>query len=163
MTTSHETLIRHFYESFAAQDYPGMAECYHPDVHFSDAVYPDLKGARARAMWQMFCETPGQRTITFRDVRADDNTGSAHWEAIYNFSRTGRHVHNRIDASFRFRDGKIIDHHDTFSFWRWAAQALGPTGLLLGWTPMIQKSVQRAAAENLEKFIASRKLDMAVR
>ncbi len=41
--------------------------------------------------------------------------GSARWEAVYPFSETGRIVHNRIRAEFRFRDGKIIEHRDHFT------------------------------------------------
>ena len=33
-----------------------MADCYHPDVHFSDPVFPSLKGDEARGMWRMLCE-----------------------------------------------------------------------------------------------------------
>ena len=52
--------------------------------------------------------------ISFSGIEADDKTGRAHWEAIYNFSETGRRVHNKIDARFEFRDDKIIRHADTF-------------------------------------------------
>ncbi|MCI0751446.1 MAG: hypothetical protein L0Y35_06375, partial [Flammeovirgaceae bacterium] len=69
------------------------------------------------------------------------------------FSRTGRFVHNRIHAKFVFRDGKIIRHKDSFDFWRWASQALGPVGLLLGWTPMIKSKVRSTARGSLTKFM----------
>ncbi|MCB0245996.1 MAG: nuclear transport factor 2 family protein, partial [Anaerolineae bacterium] len=61
--------------------------------------------------------------------------------------------HNRIDASFRFQDGKIIQHRDSFSFWRWSSMALGPVGMLLGWSPLVKNKVRRQAAHNLERFI----------
>ena len=72
---------------------------------------------------------------THRDVQADDTTGHAHWEARYTFSTTGRKVHNIIEAEFQFQAGRIAVHHDRFNFWGWSSQALGPTGILLGWTP----------------------------
>ncbi|MEP7289671.1 MAG: nuclear transport factor 2 family protein [Chloroflexota bacterium] len=147
-------VIEQFYSAFRAKDYPGMAACYHPQIVFSDKVFPELRGWRANAMWHMFCATPGDRTITFDHVQADDSTGSAHWEANYDFSKTGRRVHNKIDARFRFQDGKIIDHRDSFDFWRWSTMALGTTGLLLGWTPIIRNKVQSEAAHSLEAFIA---------
>lgn len=146
-------LIAKFYTSFKNRDALGMAACYHPDVEFSDEVFPDLKGTRAGAMWQMLCERGKDLKIEFRDVVADDNTGRAHWEAWYTFSVTGRRVHNIIEARFEFHDGRIIRHRDTFDFWDWASQALGPKGWLLGWSSMVKKRVRAQAAENLEAFM----------
>ena len=89
----------------------------------------------------------------------DAERGKAHWDARYTFTQTGRRVHNRIDARFLFRDGLIIRHEDTFSFWRWARQALGPAGLLLGWAPPLRAKVRSTARGNLRAFM--RKADTA--
>jgi hypothetical protein len=64
-------------------------------------------------------------------------------------------VVNDIRATFRFRDGLIADHRDVFDFHRWARQALGPSGLLLGWTPIVRNAVRRKARANLDAFLAS--------
>ena len=48
-----ETLIRRFYDAFAALDGAAMAACYHPQASFSDPVFPDLRGAEPGAMWRM--------------------------------------------------------------------------------------------------------------
>lgn len=93
--------------------------------------------------------------VTHKNVQADGARGSAHWEARYTFSRTKRPVHNILEAEFRFRDGKIVWHRDTFDFWRWSRMALGPTGLLLGWTPIVRDQVRKTASANLEKFVAA--------
>lgn len=106
-------------------------------------------------MWHMLCEAGTDLQITHSNVQADDANGGAHWEARYTFSRTGRPVHNILDAEFHFRDGEIIWHRDHFDFYRWARMALGPTGTLLGWTPMVHNQVRKTAAANLEKFIAA--------
>ena len=149
-------LIRKFYTAFAKRDASAMTACYHPAVQFSDAVFTNLEGARANAMWQMLCERGKDLKIEFRDIDADDTTGRAHWEAWYTFSATRRPVHNKIDARFEFKDGKIIRHRDSFSFWAWASQALGPTGLLLGWSPIVKNRVRSQAAKNLEAFVRER-------
>jgi ketosteroid isomerase-like protein len=146
-------LIRRFYAAFARRDAREMASCYHPAVKFSDEVFTDLEGAWANAMWQMLCERGKDLKIEFRDIDADDTTGRAHWEAWYTFSATRRPVHNRIDARFEFKDGNIIRHRDSFSFWGWASQALGPTGLLLGWSPLVKNRVRSQAAKNLDAFV----------
>jgi hypothetical protein len=66
---------------------------------------------------------------------------------------TGRKVRNIIEAEFQFKDGKIIQHHDHFDFRRWARMALGPVGVISGWTPLVQNRVKRIGRGNLEKFI----------
>jgi hypothetical protein len=84
---------------------------------------------------------------------AGDETGSANWIATYTF-RTGRKVVNDIQASFRFRDGLIAEHVDRFSFWTWSRQALGPPGLLLGWTPLLRGKVGAEARKGLADYRA---------
>jgi hypothetical protein len=76
--------------------------------------------------------------------------------ATYLFSQTGRTVVNRIDAHFVFGDGKIVEHRDHFDLWRWARQALGGKGLLLGWAAPVQNAIRRQAAKGLAQFRASR-------
>ena len=150
-------LIRNFYTSFGDRNAGGMAACYHPAVTFSDEVFTDLKGERVAGMWQMLCERARDLKVEFRDIEADDSAGRAHWEAWYTFSATGRPVHNKIDAHFEFREGKIIRHRDSFNFWKWASQALGPTGTLLGWSGFVKNRVRSQAARNLAAFL--RELD----
>ena len=150
-------LIRSFYTSFGKRDAKGMAACYHPAVKFSDEVFTELEGARAVAMWRMLCERGKDLKVEFRDIVADDSVGRAHWDAWYTFSATGRSVYNKIDASFEFRDGKIIRHRDRFDFWAWARQALGPVGGLLGWSGFLKRRVRVQAARNLDGFLEARK------
>ena len=150
---SHTKLIEDFYTAFAAHDSAAMAACYHPDVRFSDPVFTDLRGARAGGMWEMLCEGGKDLKVEFRDVSADESTGRAHWDAWYTFSGTGRAVHNPIDASFEFQDGKIIRHTDSFDLHAWASQALGLPGRLFGGLPFFQKKIRATAMSRLEKHL----------
>ncbi len=152
MTDAHGLLIERFYRVFDEGDGDAMAACYAPDVHFSDPVFVDLRGDRAGAMWRMLTAGPGDLRVELLGHEADEARGSAHWRAHYTFSQTGRPVVNDVHASFRFADGLIVEHRDTFSFHRWARQALGPVGLLLGWTPLVRSAVRRKAAARLEEF-----------
>ncbi|HEX2241271.1 MAG TPA: nuclear transport factor 2 family protein, partial [Actinomycetota bacterium] len=93
--------------------------------------------------------------VSHSNVRADDGRGSADWEATYTFTASGRKVHNRIHAEFRFADGKIVEHRDHFDFYRWSRQALGPLGIALGWTPFVRNQVRQKADRQLRKFIAN--------
>lgn len=153
---SHTDLIQTFYASFQSRDADGMIACYHPEVTFTDPVFGTLRGAEATSMWRMLCERGKDLQITFRDVRADETTGRAHWEAVYTFSKAGRRVHNVIEASFIFKDGLIIRHEDRFDLWKWSAMALGPLGLLLGWTPFVQSTIRKDAQKSLEAFMSKR-------
>lgn len=148
----NEQLIHTFYQAFKKLDAEGMAACYHDNVEFSDPAFPDLKGDMAGNMWRMLCSQAQNFELTYSEVSADDMTGSAYWEAKYDFSRTGRSVHNKIQASFVFEKGKIIQHVDSFDFWRWSKMALGLAGLLLGWTPMLKNKVSTMANANLAKY-----------
>jgi ketosteroid isomerase-like protein len=147
-------LISDFYAAFVRKDGAFMGQCYASTARFSDPVFPDLDARHVRAMWRMFCETPGSDLeVTFRDVDASDARASAHWDARYTFSLTGRTVENSIDASFELENGKIVRHTDRFDFWKWSRMALGAPGVLLGWTPIVRGKVRSQARDRLEKFV----------
>jgi hypothetical protein len=150
----NEELIKTFYTCFQQKNPAGMTACYHPEVVFSDPVFQTLKGERASAMWNMLVGRSKDIEISFVEVQADEQQGSAHWEAIYTYSSTGRKVHNVVNARFRFQDGQVILHQDTFDLWKWAGQALGTSGRLLGWTPFMQKTIRQKAAQTLDAYIA---------
>ncbi|MEO7762395.1 MAG: nuclear transport factor 2 family protein, partial [Casimicrobiaceae bacterium] len=100
------TLLTNFYTAFAARDGDAMASAYTSDAQFSDPVFTDLKGAEVGSMWKMLCSRATDLRVEARDISADNLEGKAHWEAWYTFTKTGRPVHNVIDATFEFRDGK---------------------------------------------------------
>jgi ketosteroid isomerase-like protein len=148
--------IQDFYAAFGQRDAEGMITHYAPDVWFSDPVFPDLKGEEAFNMWRMLCGRGKDLSVEASRIEADDTQGQAHWDARYTFSKTGRVVHNRIDARFTFRDGKIVRHEDSFDLWAWAGMALGPKGRLLGWLPPVQASIRKQADAGLRAFMRDR-------
>lgn len=149
---SHLALLTRFYEAFQRRDGAAMAACYHAEARFSDPVFPNLHGNQIGAMWTMLCERAQGFSLEFSGVQADAERGRAHWEARYLFSKTGRKVHNIIDAEFRFKGDLILEHIDHFDFWRWSRQALGLPGLLLGWSGFLRGKVQAEAARGLAAF-----------
>ncbi|MBX7218715.1 MAG: nuclear transport factor 2 family protein [Blastocatellia bacterium] len=154
----NEEVITRFYTAFQNKDHQTMAACYDDDVEFSDPVFRNLRGVEARAMWQMLLERGTDLTITFSNVKATDDTGSADWVAVYTFSKTKRRVRNVIHADFQFKDNKIVYHRDSFDLWKWAGMALGPVGKLLGFTPFVQGKVRAEANLTLEKFLKKHNL-----
>lgn len=149
----NEALLQRFYTAFQRCDTAAMQACYHPDVVFSDPAFGELRGSDVGAMWTMLCTRAKDLEIIFSGISADAESGKAHWDARYTFSQTGRRVHNAIDATFRFRDGLIVRHDDRFPFWRWARQALGPAGLVLGWTPLLRAKVRNNARAGLHAYL----------
>lgn len=152
-------VIEKFYTSFAAKDPETMITCYHKDIHFEDPAFGVLKGEQVGNMWRMLCASQKDKEfiITSSDITYNQEKGTAHWEAKYNFSKTGRKVHNKIDATFEFKDGKIIKHVDTFNLRKWAGQALGFKGALIGGTNFFKNKLQVQTKKALDVFIAMQK------
>lgn len=152
--SQEETLIHTFYSAFQRGDYSTMQSCYHAQAKFSDPVFQNIDSDEVKAMWQMLLTAARDLKVSFQSVKADGDQGSCSWEAWYTFSRTGRPVHNVITARFRFADFKIIEHVDSFNLWKWSAQALGTSGLMLGWSPLVQNKVRATARQSLDKFMS---------
>ena len=151
---TNEGTLKRLHAAFAARDGQTMAACYHADAHFRDPVF-DLRGDEIGAMWRMLCSRSSELRVESSGLRVEGASGQADWQAWYPFSTTGRRVHNIVHSDYRFSDGLILDQIDEFSFWRWSRQALGPAGLLLGWTPLLQNKVRKTARTALDRYIAS--------
>jgi len=151
--TPNQQLITSFYKAFQNKDYKAMQNCYAEEAIFNDEVFQSLNAAEVRAMWEMFCIKGQDLQIEFSNVKADENSGSAKWTARYTFSKTNRKVVNHIKADFVIDRGKILNHNDHFDFHKWASQALGATGVLLGWTPIVKNKVRREGKKNLIAYM----------
>jgi ketosteroid isomerase-like protein len=146
-------VIRTFYEAFNRHDGEAMARLYAPDVTFEDPAFGTLHGDEAGDMWRMLTGRAEDLKVELAEHEANGDRGTARWIATYTFS-TGRPVVNDIRARFRFRDGLIFDHRDSFDFHKWARQALGPSGWLLGLFPL-RLIVRRKALGDLKAFRAA--------
>ena len=145
-------VIERFYAAFGNRDHHAMAACYAPDARFRDPVFLELADARIGTMWRMLCERATDLRIECGPVTATGTSAECEWQAWYTYSATGRSVHNRIAASFELRDGLIVRHEDRFDLYRWARQALGVKGLLLGWAPPVRRAIRAGAARSLSAF-----------
>ena len=154
MTQANLDLIDRFYAAFARHDGDAMAACYSADATFADPVFTDLSGQEPGAMWRMLTARSNDLQVEVVERAAAGDTGSAHWIARYTFGQTGRPVVNDVHSTFRFKDGLIAEQHDDFDLYRWTRQALGPMGVTLGWTPMVQGGVRRKARAGLDQFRA---------
>ena len=149
-----KSIIKNFYKSFNDLDPETMVNFYHKDIVFEDPVFGTLKGEKVKNMWKMLCASQKKNRfkVTVSNITTNIQNGSAHWEAHYFFSKTGRKVYNKIDASFEFKDGKIIKHTDHFNLHNWAKQALGFKGYLIGGTSFFRRKMMKQTNNLLKKF-----------
>lgn len=149
-----QQLVEKFYTAFKNLDSETMVSCYHDDVVFKDPAFGILKGEKAKNMWRMLCESQKGKKFVVKAsaiVRKEDKV-TAHWEAHYIFQRTGRNVHNIIAAEFEFKEGKIINHTDHFNLHKWARQAIGFKGFLLGGTHFFKNKLHSQTNHLLLKY-----------
>lgn len=151
--TANEELISNFYTAFQQKDYKTMQESYADNAVFNDSVFRDLNAQQVRSMWQMLISRSGDMTLTFRGIKEEGKKVSAYWEAHYTFTATGRKVVNKINAEFEIEDGKIVRHTDSFDFYKWAKQAFGAGGFLLGWTNAFREKVRQTAKQKLVEYM----------
>lgn len=152
MSEKNADLIEAFYQAFSKGQGQAMAAMYHKDATFEDPAFGVLKGPEIGKMWTMLTTRSKDLIVKYNNVKANENGGSCSWTADYTFSKTGKPVHNIIEANFTFKDGKIFTHKDDFNFYRWARQALGLPGLLLGWTPLLHAKVQKTCKDMLAAY-----------
>jgi len=151
----NQEVIDRFYTAFQHKDYATMQQCYADDATFTDVAFETLNAKQVKAMWEMLCKSSSEDfKVEYRILSANGDLVTAQWTAWYTFSATGNKVVNRIKARFTLRDGKIVSHTDDFDFYKWARQALGIPGLLLGWLPFFKNKVQKTARGKLDAFMS---------
>ena len=145
--------IEALYAALDRGDGEAMAALYAPQATFSDPVFGGLSDGEPGDMWRMLTARAQDMSVELVGRDAEADRGTAHWVARYTFGQTGRPVVNDVRSVFRFDgSGRIVDQQDDFDFWRWARQALGRRGLVLGWTPVLQHQVRDRARAGLEAF-----------
>lgn len=152
-TLSDAAVAAKFYKSFAERNIDGMLSCYADNVTFEDPAFGKLEGIHAHNMWRMLLEQgdAGLQITNSTPETIGKNTVTK-WEAKYKFSKTGRQVHNKITATMTIENGKIVNHKDVFGIWKWSRMALGLTGTLLGFTPIVKNKIRSQALKALQKF-----------
>jgi hypothetical protein len=133
-----------------------MAGAYGPGATFSDPVFVGLRDGEPGAMWRMLTGQAHDLQVELLEHATKEDRGAATWRATYTFSQTGRKVVNLVDSSFRFDGGLIAEQRDDFDFYRWSRQALGPMGMLLGWSPIVKAAVRKRARASLDRFMGQR-------
>jgi len=150
----HEALVRRLFDRLAAHDAEGVAACYHPDVFYSDPLFPRLRGTAAADLWRLRFERLDRLEIRLDEASGDADGALARWRLAY---RAGeRRVSVPVRSMFAFRGGRIARHYDHFSLWRWGAQAHGRLGAALGWFGPFRWAARHRHGRELERFSDAR-------
>ncbi len=149
--------VHAFYQAFQKKDYQTMQSLYAEVATFSDPAFQNLNAPQVRNMWEMLLSRSKDLQLEYQILEENAHQIKTQWIATYTFTKTGRKVVNKIVATMSFENGLIVKHIDNFNFHRWASQALGTVGLLLGWTPFLRKKVQTEARKNLDSFMQKKK------
>lgn len=138
-------VIERFFAAFAARDGEAMAQCYRADGSFEDPAFGRLTGAQAGQMWRALMKGAKNFAIESEIKGVENGAWIVDWIARYTFSKTNRPVENHVRSTIVLRDGLIDRQVDRFDFHRWAGQALGLPGKLLGGFSFFQNAVRRKA------------------
>ena len=147
--TSEETraALTHFYDSMARRDGEAMARMYALAATFEDPVFR-LTGPDIGKMWIGLMRRAREFSIAYTIAQAGRGWGTVELTARYLYGGR-RPVTNVILSELKLEGGLIVQHVDQFDFTRWAAQALGTPGRLLGRFEFFRRAVSRKAARGL--------------
>lgn len=153
MNNTNELIATSFYNAFADKNAAAMNKLYHNTLRFEDPAFGKLDYAQTCAMWSMLCDSAKDLVINFTIINSDDDSVTTKWLADYNFSKTNRMVHNEIIAVMKIEDGLIIEHIDTFNLHKWARQALGLKGYIMGGTKFFKNKLHQQTGSQLQRYI----------
>jgi limonene-1,2-epoxide hydrolase len=140
-------VLTKFYEALSRRDGDTMASLYSADAVFEDEVYR-VEGADVGKMWRGLMGKAKTLSAAYTIARAASDGGTVEWTARYVFPGGGPVV-NVILSELEIENGRIVRQRDRFDFRRWAAQALGAKGRLLGRFEWFRRIVSRQAAQRV--------------
>jgi ketosteroid isomerase-like protein len=111
-----------FYDAFAAKDTDAMEAAYAPGVQFEDPIFSYSDRDGTMGMWRNLLPQGKDMHFSHEIEGFDGNVVSVHWVADYVLN--GRPVHNDVHTQMTVEDGKIVDQRDSWSWEKWAKQAL---------------------------------------
>ena len=106
---------------------------------FKDEIF-SLKGKEIAAVCNMLISPGKDLELIFRNLNEENAMVTVKQEVIYTFSATKRKVHNKIEASFSFKDNLIWSIIDTFNF--------------LVRSLLVKNKVKKRAVDSLNAFIS---------
>lgn len=122
-----------YFNAFQKQDTAAQGKLYAPDATFKDPIY-DLKGRDPVVhMWTSLFKAGKDLTLSYKVLESNADGAKVSWTADYKVF--GRPVHNEAVTDMKVKDGQIVSQQDSWSWSKWAKQAL-PLGPLVDFPPM---------------------------
>ena len=145
-------VVDDFYKAFARKDGAAMTAAYASNAKFSDPVFPKLENGKGAAMWRMLCRSD-ELKVRHEILKVDGDTVTARWVANYKF--LGNDIENTVTSTIKLKDGKIVDHKDSFDMSRWLGQAYGMAAKLPFAEHVLGGITRHVAGNRLDNFIAN--------
>lgn len=122
-----------FFDAFQKQDTAAFEKLYAPGAAFEDPIY-DLQGrGEVVHMWKSLFKAGKDLKLTYQVLESGPEGAKVAWKADYKVF--GRPVHNEAVSELRVKDGQIVQQRDSWSWSKWARQAL-PLGPLVDFPPV---------------------------
>ena len=141
-----------FYSALKRCDPDAMTALYSSDIEFHDPAFGPLKRERAKDMWRMLCGAQTDLKLEFDVLEESEINAKVKWVAMYTFGKEKRLVVNQAVAHLSIENGLIVKHLDDFNLHKWARQALGLKGALLGWTGFFKAQLQKQTNSRLDRW-----------
>eukprot|EP01117_Protostelium_nocturnum_P003508 TRINITY_DN1457_c0_g1_i1.p1 TRINITY_DN1457_c0_g1~~TRINITY_DN1457_c0_g1_i1.p1 ORF type:complete len:189 (-),score=47.62 TRINITY_DN1457_c0_g1_i1:146-712(-) len=180
----HHQLLQQFFDHWSEKNVAEMEKIVDvSNLRLSDPLYDQLKSDEIISLWKFYCSRP-QFNLECKDVSIEEHDvvvrtnplfggfnskakvatpqmttkliGVAEYTISYQDAE-GRLLTNDVNASFEFKNKKIVEITNKFDLWTWAKQTQGVSGSLLGWTSTAQATCCANAAKELEEFTKSNK------
>lgn len=122
-----------FFGAFQKQDTATFEKLYAPGATFKDPIY-ELQGrGEVVHMWKALFKAGKDLKLSYRVLESGPDNAKVAWTADYKVF--GRPVHNEAVSELRVKDGQIVQQQDSWSWSKWARQAL-PLGPLVDFPPV---------------------------
>ncbi|ARU92149.1 hypothetical protein SCLARK_001685 [Spiroplasma clarkii] len=148
----NKEVVVKFFTALSKGDWKLMNNLYSKDVAFSDTVFGELNYSQITNLWEMLLTENPDLSANFKIVE-DGEVVKVQWVMVSKFGQKHRKVILNILSTLEVSKGKIIKHNDHFDFKKWAKQALGIIGWMLGSKQSFKNRIKEEAFIKLNSFI----------
>jgi len=145
----NKNVITGLYNAYKERNPELMASFYTEDASFKDEIFGEVTGQEIPKVWEVVHSTTSNFYLYFHIVNVNKNLATVNSQLSYTFKHTGRKIDISITSIFRFENGKIRHQVDEYSLWKWASQAFGVSGFLLGWNPKFKNKIRQSAQNTI--------------
>jgi hypothetical protein len=147
------SVVERFFLAYSKADPVLMSACLHPQISYSDPLFPDLRGVRVGLRWHWQLRHATDFKLQKQIIFLDERKAQLKLDIAYLWHR--RAVHHQVLSTLTIWDDMIVRHVDEYPYWQYAKQAQGLAGYVFGGFGWAQSVVQRRAAAAVEDLATS--------